>query len=423
MKRLNVFPKIMILSVFAFSLVFAGFNSVLSAKVTHIKFAEWNALKEPYNYVTAFEKENPDIEVDFTLIPEAEYSQKINTMAITGNAPDVMVLWECDIARLAKAGLVDPLDEYAKQTKAFSMDDFIPAVGNLIKSQGKTYGFPWCFATEILYYNKDVFDKAGLAYPDENWTWKDFENAARKLTIVEDGKVVQWGCDSLNFQGLWYSLIGTAGDEIVNEKGQFSIGNGAKEFLQWWYNLTNDKVVPSPQVGVGGVTSDLFMAGKAAMGFNGSWMTSVYKDLEDFGWDIAPIPAEKRHYSTLHTGFFTIYVNSKVKDAAWRFIEFCMSDEGQEVISKAGNNPSARISILEKGYFKVYGPKGPTRWDAVEKTAQFAQWGYTLLPPGLSFDVVKDFQAVMLGLMSVDDAVERAIDKAKEILGEEEVAG
>ncbi len=423
MKRSNVFPKTITSLVIAFSLISVGLTSVLSAKVTHIKFAEWNALKDPYNYVKAFEKANPDIKVDFTLIPEAEYSQKINTMAITGNAPDVMVLWECDITRLAKAGLVIPLDEHVKQTKTFSMDDFIPAVGNLIKSQGKIYGFPWCFATEILYYNKDVFDKAGLAYPDEKWTWKDFENAAKKLTIVKDGKVVQWGCDSLNFQGLWYSLIGTAGDEIVNEKGQFSIGNGAKEFLQWWYNLTNkDKVVPSPQTAVGGVTSDLFMAGKAAMAFNGSWMTSVYKDIKDFGWDIAPIPKEKRQYSTLHTGFFTIYVKSKVKDAAWRFIEFCMSGEGQEVINKAGNNPSARISILKKGYYKVYGPKGPTRWDAIEKTAQFAQWGYVLLPPGLSFDVVKDFHAVILGQMSIDDALKRAMDRGKEILGEKGVA-
>jgi len=159
-----------------------------------------------------------------------------------------------------------------------------------------------------------------------------------------------------------------------------------------------------------------------SMAFNGSWMTSVYKDITDFNWDIAPIPKGVRHYSTLHTGFFAINAKSKVKDAAWKFIEFCMSEEGQKLINKAYNNPSARISILKKGYYKMEGPKGPRNWDAIEKTAEFAEWGYTLLPPGLTFDLVKDFNAAILGQISIDDVIKRAIEKAKDILGEDRVA-
>ena len=413
------FVKILILLLFVSMLVFVGF----STEVITIKYAHWNALNETYNYVKAFEKKYPNIKVEFSLIPEAEYSQKLNTMAMTGTAPDVLCLWECDITRFAKAGLIDPLDDYVKGSKEFTLDDFIPAVKNLIRLQGKLYGLPWCFATEIMYYNKDMFDKAKVPYPSDRWTWKDFENAAKKLTIVKDGKVEQWGCDALSFQGLWYSLIGTFGDDIVNDKGQFAIGKGAKDFLQWWYDLTNKyKVVAAPQVSTSGIIStDLFMAGKAAMAFNGSWMTSVYKDIKNFRWDIVPIPKGQRQYSTLHTGFFAIYSKSKVKDAAWKFIEFCLSDEGQKLINKAGNNPSARISILKKGYYKVRGPMGPTRWDAIEKTAQFAQWGYVLLPPGLTFDIVKDFNAAILGQTSIEDVLKRAIERAKDVLGEEGV--
>jgi multiple sugar transport system substrate-binding protein len=416
---MSKFTKILILLVFVSCLIFIG----LSAEVVTIKYAHWNALSEAYNYVKAFEKKYPNIKVEFTLIPEAEYSQKLNTMAMTGTAPDVLCLWECDISRFAKAGLIDPLDEYVKGSKEFTLDDFIPAVRNLIKLQGKLYGLPWCFATEIMYYNRDMFDKAKVPYPTEKWTWKDFENAVKKLTVVKDGKVEQWGCDALGFQGLWYSLIGTFGDEIVNEKGQFAIGKGAKEFLQWWYDLTNKyKVVAAPQVTTSGIiTADLFVAGKSAIAFNGSWMTSVYKDIKNFRWDIAPIPKGKRQYSTLHTGFFAIYSKSKVKDAAWKFIEFCMSEEGQKLINKAGNNPSARVSILKKGYYRVRGPMGPVHWDAIDKTAQFAQWGYVLLPPGLTFDIVKDFNAVILGQLSIDEALKRTVEKAKDILGEEAV--
>jgi len=402
------------------SLVPASF----SAEVITIRYAHWNALSDKYNYVKAFEKKYPNIKVEFTLIPEAEYSQKLSTMAMAGNAPDVLCLWECDISRFAKDGLISPLDDYVSQTRAFTLDDFIPAVRNLIKMQGKLYGLPWCFATEIMYYNKDLFDKAHVPYPTKDWTWKDFENAAKKLTVVKEGKVEQWGCDALGFQGLWYSLIGTFGDDIVNDKGQFSMGKGARDFLQWWYDLTNkDKVIAAPQVSTSGVIStDLFMAGKAAMAFNGSWMTSVYKDIKNFRWSIAPIPKGVRHYTTLHTGFFAINSKSKVKDAAWKFVEFCMSDEGQKLINEAGNNPSARISILKKGYYRVRGPMGPGDWDAIDESAQFGQWGYVLLPPGLTFDIVKDFNAAILGQMSIDDVLKRTISRAKEILGEGGVA-
>lgn len=406
------------LLVFAFTGVFAGAKTV-------IKYAHWNALpSDPYNYVKAFEEKNPDIKVEFMQIPEAEYSQKMRSMAMTGTAPDALCLWEADLADFVRGGWVLGLDDYVKQSAELSLDDFIPAVTQLMKLQGNLYGLPWCFATEIMYYNKDLFDKAGIGYPDMGWTWDNFEDAAKKLTVESDGKVTQWGCDAIGFQGLWYSLAGTFGDKIVDEQGRFSMGSGTKQFLKRWFDLTNtSKAVASPQITTSGVVSaDLFMAGKAAMAFNGSWLTSVYKDVKDFTWDIAPLPKSARNYSTLHTGFFAINAKSEAKDAVWKFIEFCMSDEGQQLINKAYSNPSARLSILKKGYYKVEGPKGPRNWDAIERTAQFAEWGYVLLPPGLTFDIVKDFNAAILGQVSVDNVVQQAIDKAKEILGEERVA-
>lgn len=413
--------KGLILGLFLFALTFVGVGAFGE---TVIKYAHWNALPgDPYNYVKAFEEKNPDIKVEFIQIPEAEYSQKLRSMAMTGTAPDVLCLWEADLADFVRAGWVLSLDAYIKTSGELSLDDFIPAVKQLMELQGSLYGLPWCFATEIAYYNKDLFDQAGVAYPGVDWTWEDFENMAKKLTVESDGKVTQWGCDAIGFQGLWYSLAGAFGDKIVDEQGRFSMGSGTREFLNRWVALTNAKVVAAPQVTTSGVVSaDLFMAGKAAMAFNGSWMTSVYKDITDFAWDIMPIPKAKRSYSTLHTGFFAINARSGAKDAVWKFIEFCMSDEGQELINKAYSNPSARLSVLKKGYYKVEGPKGPRNWDAIERTAGFAEWGYVLLPPGLTFDIVKDFNAAVLGQVSVDDVVKQAIEKAIDILGEDRVA-
>ncbi len=248
-------------------LVLTLLSSLLFAENVVIKYAHWNALpSDSYNYVKAFEEKYPNVKIEFMQIPEAEYSQKLRTMAMTGTAPDIFCLWESDLADFVKAGWIVSLDNYVQQSKELDLDDFIPAVKQLMQLQGHLYGLPWCFATEIMYYNKTLFDKAGVPYPNANWTWKDFENAARKLTITNNGRVTQWGCDAISFQGLWYSIIGTFGDKIVDEKGRFALGDGAKEFLTWWLGLTKDGVVAAPQISTSGVVSaDLFMAGKAGM--------------------------------------------------------------------------------------------------------------------------------------------------------------
>jgi multiple sugar transport system substrate-binding protein len=379
-------------------------------KVT-ISFSMWDTLDESKaNFITAFEKKHPNIKVKLVNIPE-DYSQKINSMIIGGTAPDVILAWEADIHRFAKSGAIDPLDKYIKKTKAFKMDDFIPAVSRLNKENGKIYGLPWCYATEFLYYNKDMFDAAGVEYPNENWTWKDFEEAAKKLTIRQGDKTVQWGADAISFPGIWYSMIGAAGDDIVDKNGKLDLSEGLRKALEFQNKLTNvDKV--SPQPSVGGEVVDLFAAGKAAMTRNGSWYISSYRN-NKFHWDIAPLPKEERSYASLHTGFFTINSNSKHKEEAWKFIEFMMSDEGQSMISKMYNNPSARKSVAAKGDYKVAGENGPTNWDVFDKTAQFADFGYVLVNPSITNDLVNDFNAVLLGKKDIEEVIKTDVPKAQ----------
>jgi len=91
--------------------------------------------------------------------------EPVITVIAAHTAPDVILAWECDINRFAENKAIIPLDDYIKNTNAFTMDDFVPAVDQFGKATGATYALPWCLAAEILYYNKDMFDKAGVAYP------------------------------------------------------------------------------------------------------------------------------------------------------------------------------------------------------------------------------------------------------------------
>jgi len=415
-KKLVVLALIVIVTSTIGSFSFIG----LAEKVT-IAYAHWNALPgDPYNYVKAFEQQYPQYKVDFTLVPEAEYPATLRQMARTGTLPDVLCLWEHDIGEFAKTGYVIPLDQHVAQSDEVNLDDFIPAVRSLMKLEGGLYGLPWCYATHFLYYNKDLFDKAGIAYPDETWTWEDFVHAARALTDPEAGT---YGCDAIVFHGIWFDLIGAFGDPIVDEQGRFAIGECAEKLLEELYQLTKEGVIAKPAtLAMGATAADLFAAGKAAMAFNGSWMTTQYKDITDFGWDIAPGPlVDGRRYAGLHTGFFAINAKSKVKDAAWKFIEFCLSEEGQKMITRDETIFSARSSVMKKGH-GIHGAKGPMNWEAARIQAEHGHWGYLLFPSTLWMDTVEDFYLVMLGDLSPSAAAQRAIERAKDVLGPDEVA-
>ncbi|MBU5343254.1 sugar ABC transporter substrate-binding protein [Caldibacillus hisashii] len=384
-------------------------------KVT-IKFSMWDTLDENASFIKAFEEKYPNINIELVNIPE-DYSQKINSMIIGGTAPDVILTWEVDLPRFAESGAIEPLGSYIDKTDSFKMDDFIPAVDNLNSKSDKVYGLPWCYATELLYYNKDMFDAAGVEYPNENWTWSDFEEAAKKLTIKEGDKTVQWGADAISFPGIWYSMAGAAGDDVYDENGKLALGDGLRKALEFQNKLTNvDKVSPEPSSG--GEVADLFAAGKAAMTRQGNWYIASYKDSE-FNWDIAPLPKEERSYASLHTGFFTINSKSKHKEAAWKFIEFMMSDEGQSLISQTFSNPSARTSVAEKGDYKVQGEHGPTNWNTFDISADSGYFGYVMLNPTVTNDLVTQYNSVLLGGKTIDEVINKEVPKAQKQLEDE----
>lgn len=371
---------------------------------TTITVSNWNDSITPA-MVSAFEEVHPEIKLNVQSYPGDSYSEKITTMITGGKVPDVMLLYETDAIRLSAAKQLVPLDDYL-QAGGMSSNDFIPAVGDLAGKMGGTYGLPWCYATQVLFYNKDLFDAAGIAYPTSDWTWDDYRSAAN-ATSSGTGNDKIWGASQFSFAGIWYSLAGQAGDDVIDGEGNLVLGNGMKRAIEFTNELVNvDKVQPQPNTSGTDVT-DLFGAGKAAMSLNGSWAAMTYKDA-DFNWDIAPMPKDKRQYTNLHTGFFTIANASKKKDAAWAFIDFMMSKEGQDLISAGTNNPSAITAYADSTAWQQGGKGGPSNWAAITDSATgFGQFGYTLAPATLTNDLETQINSYLLGATSLDDVMAR----------------
>lgn len=382
---------------------------------TKIKISAWDQppADDAMNmYVQAAKATGIDVEV--TVIPASDYSSKLNQMVSTGaDDIDIYIVWENDLGNFAKAKGIIPLDDYLKNS-TIKTDDFIDAVAKLSGGLGATYGLPWCAATELLYYNKDMFDAAGIPYPTNNWSYADYKAAAEKLTKKgADGKTEVYGSTLPNTQ-TWWAGIGGAGDQVYDpSNGHLVIGDGAVSFISDVADMVKKGYMPAPSSD----TADLFAGGKAAMAWQGSWIIGTYGNKLGFNWDIATIPTNKVKYNTLHTGFYAINAKSKNKDAAFKVIEYLMGKEGQTINSKASGNPSAIKSIASEGAWKVESATTIKNWDAMTDSLNAGIFGYTCLPTGVTDNAVSEFNAAVLGGKSPQEAVNNALKYAKETIG------
>jgi multiple sugar transport system substrate-binding protein len=354
------------------------------------------------------------IKVNVTVIPESDYSSKLNQMVATqDSSTDIMVVWENDIRNFVEVGGIVNMDDYLADSDIMT-DDFIDAVDTLSSGLGGTYGLPWCAATEIMYYNKDMFDAAGIDYPTNDWSYDDFKAAAEALTQKnDDGSTEVYGMDLPNTQ-TWWAGIGGAGDQVYDaESGELVIGDGAVSFVTDCAEMVENGVMPAPSSD----TSDLFASGKVAMSWQGSWQIGSYAGNLDFNWDIATIPTNEIKYNTLHTGFYTINAYSEKQDAAFTVIEYLMSEAGQTINSKSSANPSAVKSIADEGAWKVEAATNIENWEAVTDSLAAGVFGYTCLPSGVTSNAVSEFNAAVLGQKTPEEAVEDAMQYARETIG------
>ncbi len=131
--------------------------------------------------VNQFEKMYPNIKVDLTTLEPSDYWTKMRIMASTRRLPDVFNMSSGYIEEWASNGSLLDLQNYVNSD--LKMSDYFASLFNMAKyptDTGDVYALPFAWVTPVLFFNKDAFDKAGLSYPNANWTWFDFLNAARR---------------------------------------------------------------------------------------------------------------------------------------------------------------------------------------------------------------------------------------------------
>lgn len=316
-------------------LAFAG-GGADSGKQT-INFWYWDQNCDPMYETTIaeFEKANPGIKVQKTLLPWDDYWTKLQTSLPTGTGPDVFWINHPNLSTYFPTGLLLDLEPAAADIgfQNFAPSYFVPFTAN-----GKRYGIPITYDIIVLFYNKEIFDKAGVAYPNDTWTWADFQEAARKLTIRDGNKVVQYGCTaSPDFQGGIANQIFQNGGKIFSDDKLKLVINSpeSREAVQYHLDLIHKyRYAPTMQEtsDLGG-SDQLFMAGLAAMHISRNSALSWFVETMGQNVRIAPNPMQKQRASVLHSIAYVGSSKTKNADATRKFIAFLASKRHNELIS------------------------------------------------------------------------------------------
>ncbi len=345
--------------------------------------------------VAVFEEQNPDIDVQLTHIPgQGDYRRRLAADFSAGSPPDVFLLNYRRFATFAEQGGLEPLTQYVSDSGLVSTDDFYPIAIDSFTMEDELWCVPQNISSLVVYYNKNLFDVAGLSYPADDWHRGDFLAAARVLTqdADGDGTIDQYGVGLAPNIFRLAPFVWQDGARIVDDfdnPSRLTLDDPqVLETFQWFVDLqVKEGVVPSALAESAEESQSRFLNGTLGMILNSRRGVPTYRTIQSFDWDVAPLPRGKQAAGILHSDGYCMANRTENKAAAWKFIEFANSFEGQSVIVKSGRTVPSRIAVAESEAFldstkrpansRVYVDTVPilgrvplmTTWISVEETA------------------------------------------------------
>lgn len=301
----------------------SGGNEVDGKKV--IRFATWDSaedVEQQQKLVDDFNASQDEIIVKLEAYG-SEYDTKISAGMGSGDAPDVMYMWNYPTYYQA----LEPLDSFIEGDAGYK-DNFYETLWDYNMIDEVTYGIPVGFTTHALFYNKDIFEQAGVSLPTEDWTWNDLQQAAKTISENVEGVKgfsFQMKPDPYDFEMYAWSNGGAYADEEGNLDGNLNSKETQEVFTMFQNMYKDGYAIATEKNG-----TDEFRSGKTAMYIYGSWALHSF-DEDGLNYGVVEIPsfenAGKDSVSILSSSGLAISKSSKNKDAAWKFIQYWTGEE------------------------------------------------------------------------------------------------
>ena len=341
------------------TIVPAAGQEQLSGEVT---FGFWGDAAEVSAYeaiVAAFEEKHPDIDVQIEHVPNAtDFYTRLATGYAAGLAPDVFLINYRRYGQFAARGTLTPVGPLLASSEVIAEEDYFPEPLEAFRYGGELMCLPQNLSTLVVYYNRDLFDAAGVPYPEVGWDWDEFLAAAKALTrdIDGDGITDQHGLGVENSLIRFTPFIWQAGGELVDDVDRptrLAIDTPeAREAIQFFIDLSLvHKVVPTEAEVLAMSDEDRFMYGTTAMLLQSRRVVPTLRQIQGFTWDVAPLPQHKQAAGILHSDAYCLSATTENPEAAWKFIEFANGPEGQQLAARVGRIVPSLKAVAESPVF------------------------------------------------------------------------
>ena len=396
----------LVLLLFTLLLTAPALAGCATAPIQHSTAFMVSGSKEEYDayqkLVDSFQAANPAYKVELRYVPDdADYLRRLAADFAAGAPADVMLLNYRRIAPFADEGALGAVGPYLTKSQVIKEGDFYQPALTAFSYKDQLWCIPQNVSSLVIYYNKALFDAAGVAYPANDWTWTDFVTAAKALTVDKNGDGVtdQYG---VGIDPILYRLapfIWQAGGELVDNPAnptRLSLDSPtARLAFQWFVDLqVKEKVVPDAAAEAAQASQSRFLSGALGMYFNSRRSVPTMRTIKDFDWDVAPLPRGAQAASVLHSDGYCMADKSKDKEAAWKFIEYANSVTGQEIVARTGRTVPSLRAVAESASFL----------DPAQKPAHSQVW----------LDAVPTLRTVpvMSNWPAIEDAASKEVERA-----------
>ena len=308
----------------------------------------WDSNQEPgIKEILADFTAKTGIKAEISVVKWDEYWTMLEAGAQGGSLPDVFWMHSNESERYMSNDMLLDLTDKIAESSEIDPANYPEDIWGLYTYGDKYYAVPKDVDTIALWYNKTMFDEAGLEYPTADWTWEDVGEAAKKLT-KEDGSQYGMALRNDNNQAGYYNMIYDNGGFIISDDKKTSGWDDPKtiEAMQVLEGWINDGVMPSLETMSENGEDVLFQSGKVAMVFQGSWMLAAYKDNEytAANCDVVELPknGQTGRRSSVYNGLgWAASASGEHTEEAWQLIEYLGSKEAQEKQAELGVTMSA----------------------------------------------------------------------------------
>jgi multiple sugar transport system substrate-binding protein len=388
-----------------------------------LKMAAWDIATTPYwqAVIDAYEAQNPNVTVELVEVSSQEYQDKVNIMLSGGDDTDIITVKDIPgYSAMLTRGQIDPLESYI-EADGLDLSVYSGAAEELT-FEGSIYALPFRSDIWILYYNKDLFDAAGVDYPTNDMTWEQFDAIARQMTsgsgadkvygthfhtwrstvelgTVQDGLNTVIATDYSFMKPMYDMVVAMQDDGIIMDYGSLKAGS-----VHYSGVFKNEQIAMLPM----------------GSWFIGSLIAAKAEGEIDFDWGVVKFPHPEGVEAGTTAGTLTslaINTNSQNKDAAWDFIKFYSGVEGAKVLAGTGNLPAIRTAEVLDVFSALDGVPAEAT-DALQTAAVRLE-----LPMHPSVGAVEqilneEHELIMTNSVSVDEGLTEMTSRVSEALGQ-----